>query len=241
MNFKANEWRLLTLVAVNGAQGQAVSVAALEPFFDRPVFLRHAVESLVRWGLLARDPFKGEVRLLGQAVLRALSVCPAAQGVLFQDERPLNAALASASAICAEPSPQAVPPDPGRVMPDAARVLLHAARVAQHAHVNVTSNRSDVETIKRSERGAPSAPMTTEDVVKLRQSVLAFVGPADFEKHWNHATFWRCDTRMRILERTIRYVKAGPATRTTPGRHLWAQFKMDCAENNIEPMYRLAK
>lgn len=232
MKLSNHELKLITLLAINGPDGAGVAVAALEGFFDRPVFLRQAVASLARWQLVTHDPFKGEARLLVQPVLRALSVRPAGQGVLFPDERPLDAALASASALPEPPAlsaPECTGPAPG-VAAHSARAGLHAPCVPLHAHVNVTSKRSDVSTIKRNVL-----------VPVLRAAVREFVGDEDYRQHWEHVGFWHCERRCEIMQGTLNYIRCGPATKTTPGRHLWAQFKLDCAAKGIEPIYRVTR
>lgn len=248
MKLTNHEKTLITVLAVNGPAGQPVSVPALECFFERPVFLRQAVASLARWQLITHDPFKAEVRLLAGPVLRALCVKPATQGLLFGEERPLDAGLAEVNQVRSGISGEQVAASPALRRPDCTepvpankagvpehvpRAPGHGVCVPAHAHVNVTSNREDVPTIKRNV-GLPAG-----EFERLRAAVLAFVGGEDFAAHWDGAGFWRCEVRRKILARTLRFVTGGPKTRTTPGRHLWAQFKIDCGQKGLEAVVRV--
>jgi hypothetical protein len=235
MKFSSDEKTLITVLAITAPGGQPVGLSALEEFFDRRCKLRKAVKSLERSGIITHDPFASLVRLLVRPALRALSCGPsAAQGALFEQERPLDAALArtqrlagksSAPNLCSLAAP-CVPKHAPCVPEHAFCVPEHAP--PPHLYNVVTSNRSNVTTIKRN-----------VDVDALRSAVEKFVGKADFERYWTLENFWNDPGRCRILNSTLNYIRAGLKhmeirTRKTPGAHLWNQFQHDCRAKGIE-------
>lgn len=122
MKFNVNESKLLFLLAVNAPAGEAVTVRSLAAFFDRPCHLDKARDALRAWNFIVYDPFTDQARLIVANILNGLRVKPGlAQGHLFPNERPLDAALAS----------------PARVE-SAGRVLnSHARSAISHTHVNM--------------------------------------------------------------------------------------------------------
>jgi hypothetical protein len=238
MKLSNDEKTLMLVMALSAPDGAALPVAGCEEFFDRPCKLRKAIKSLERWGIITHDPFAAMLRLLVQPALRALSCGPAAaQPVLFPNERPLDAALAQ---TCSQPGPAAAlaaRPENAACVPE------HAPCVPEHkigvqnnslppAHINVrTFNRKNVLTNKRK----TSAP----DPENLRELVRAFVGETDYAGFWARAGFWTDPGRVEILAGTIRFLQAGLRagdihTKTTPGKHLWNQFRHDCRAKGME-------
>lgn len=254
MKLSTDEMRLLVVVSISAPQGEALPVARLEEFFDRPCKLRKAVASLTRWGLLAHDPFASQVRLLARPVLRALSCAPALTLPLFSLERPLDAALAAvqqAEVPARNPEPQLRAPGlAADADPPAARVPAHAACVPEHVprvpehkmrppddtYVTSTSKRENVSTIKR--ETSTCAPV---DSAALQARVRAFVGEADFNLKWARNRFWEDVERCRVLDGSLRYLSAGLkegtiTTRTSAGRHLWSQFRIDCQSRGLNAL-----
>lgn len=94
MKFSNDELKVLAGLAITArtAGPGGVIIGTLGHLFARPCKLKSARESLERWGLITYDPFTGVARLLEAPVMRALSVGPVAQQVMFPEERPLDAA-----------------------------------------------------------------------------------------------------------------------------------------------------
>lgn len=176
MKITPDEKTVLVALALSAPVGEAVAVAGLAVFFDRPVKLKRAVESLARWQLVTFDPFKREVRLLKANVLRALACGPdAVQPALFAQERPLDEPLARE---------QARGETVRRVNSPAARVNTHAvcANTHTHVHAHVPCNSSTSTDIHVHEVGELNGRTTAEILRDLRR--LAPNLAAEHLDHW---------------------------------------------------------
>jgi hypothetical protein len=219
MKLSVNELKLITLISISGPNGEPIKIGTLNQFFERPCFLEKARDSLRRWSLIAYDPFQDVGRLLRANVIKSLSCGPCAQQEMITSERPLDAVLAEVLA---------------------ANETLGSPVLNSHAEsrvparpINVTStfNRKDVSTIKRN----------TLTCDQLQSAVAEFVGDDDFEIHWARSKFWNDPTRAKILEGSLRFLRNGIKskeihTKTTPGKHLWNQFRHDCRAKGIEAL-----
>ena len=109
MNLDKHELKLLTAaVLMDGGRAQPIAVEGLAGLFDRPARLHKTVAGLNRCGAILHDPYQGTFLIRAQVIWNMLNE-HGGQAELFTQERPLDAALASASRL-GQSSPVATVP-----------------------------------------------------------------------------------------------------------------------------------